>query len=90
MVIDEMHRQHFPAVGKHFPGHGGVASDSHQALPVDQRDWTTLWRQDLRPFVALIPSAGRDHAGAYCFFRHGSSASQFFAILVTRGLAAST
>ena len=53
LVIDELHRQHFPAVGKHFPGHGGVAADSHQALPVDPRDWSTLWHTDLQPFTAL-------------------------------------
>lgn len=52
-IIEEFHRQHFPATGKHFPGHGAVAADSHTTLPVDHRDWTTLWRQDLRPFVAL-------------------------------------
>jgi beta-N-acetylhexosaminidase len=54
LVINELHRHHFPAVGKHFPGHGGVAPDTHQDLPVDPRDWLTLWRQDLRPFTALI------------------------------------
>lgn len=53
-VIQEMHRQHFPAVGKHFPGHGGVVLDSHKDLPVDHRNWAELWAQDLRPFVALI------------------------------------
>ncbi len=54
LVIDELHRHHFPAVGKHFPGHGAVVADSHHDLPVDPRDWLTLWRQDLRPFTALI------------------------------------
>jgi beta-N-acetylhexosaminidase len=54
-LIEELQRQHFPAVGKHFPGHGGVAPDSHQILPVDSRDWATLWRQDLRPFIQLLP-----------------------------------
>ena len=54
VVIQEMHRRHFPAVGKHFPGHGAVSIDSHQSLPVDARDWSLLWRQDLQPFVALI------------------------------------
>jgi beta-N-acetylhexosaminidase len=52
-IIDEMQRQHFPAVGKHFPGHGAVIADSHQQLPVDHRHWVQLWEQDLRPFVTL-------------------------------------
>ena len=42
------------SVGKHFPGHGGVAVDSHLALPRDERDFDTLWREDIAPFQALI------------------------------------
>lgn len=42
------------SVGKHFPGHGGVAADSHHALPVDQRTFEVLSAQDLRPFARLI------------------------------------
>jgi len=42
------------SVGKHFPGHGGVAADSHLALPVDDRFFETLMEQDLRPFARLI------------------------------------
>jgi beta-N-acetylhexosaminidase len=52
-VIAELQRHHFPAVGKHFPGHGAVGADSHLSLPVDSRDWQTLWRQDLKPFLTL-------------------------------------
>ncbi|BBL71239.1 beta-N-acetylhexosaminidase [Methylogaea oryzae] len=44
-----------PAVGKHFPGHGGVAADSHLALPVDDRPWDVLWSRDLLPYRRLIP-----------------------------------
>lgn len=54
LIIDELHRQDFPAVGKHFPGHGAVAADSHHDLPRDPRLWSQLWNQDLRPFVTLI------------------------------------
>jgi beta-N-acetylhexosaminidase len=53
-TIEELHRQRFPAIGKHFPGHGAVSADSHQALPEDIRQWSQLWRQDLQPFVSLI------------------------------------
>jgi len=42
------------AVGKHFPGHGGVAEDSHMALPVDHRDLETLLREDIVPFEKMI------------------------------------
>jgi beta-N-acetylhexosaminidase len=42
------------AVGKHFPGHGGVAEDSHLALPVDHRDLDTLLKEDIVPFAKMI------------------------------------
>ena len=42
------------AVGKHFPGHGGVAEDSHLASPVDHRDLDTLLREDIVPFAKMI------------------------------------
>jgi beta-N-acetylhexosaminidase len=42
------------ACGKHFPGHGYISTDSHQALPVDERDYVDLELADLRPFQALI------------------------------------
>lgn len=43
------------SVGKHFPGHGGVAADSHLALPLDGRSWDELWEADLLPYRQLIP-----------------------------------
>ncbi len=43
-----------PAIGKHFPGHGGVSTDSHQACPSDDRTWRDLAARDLVPFQRLI------------------------------------
>ena len=43
-------------VGKHFPGHGGVAVDSHHALPVDRRSYEDLLLSDLVPFERLAAS----------------------------------
>lgn len=42
------------ATGKHFPGHGAVALDSHLTLPVDNRDLQTLREKDIQPFKQLI------------------------------------
>ncbi len=36
--------------GKHFPGHGHVAADSHVAIPVDDRDLETILADDARPY----------------------------------------
>lgn len=42
------------ACGKHFPGHGHIAADSHVAIPVDERDYADIALTDLLPFKALI------------------------------------
>ena len=46
------------ATGKHFPGHGGCALDSHIEKPRDDRDFETLWNHDLVPFRALHQDLG--------------------------------
>lgn len=40
------------AVGKHFPGHGGVADDTHHNLPQDKRDVSKIFA-DAEPFIQL-------------------------------------
>lgn len=42
------------AVGKHFPGHGYVAADSHTDIPVDDRGYAELEVADLVPFEHMI------------------------------------
>ncbi|GFO71430.1 beta-N-acetylhexosaminidase [Bathymodiolus japonicus methanotrophic gill symbiont] len=42
------------ATGKHFPGHGAVALDSHLTLPIDKRDLDTINSKDILPFKQLI------------------------------------
>ncbi len=43
-----------PSVGKHFPGHGCVEADSHHELPIDKREFSDIWGNDLIPFQHLI------------------------------------
>ena len=49
-----MHHAGMAATGKHFPGHGGCAADSHLALPVDERELADLLLEDIVPFERMI------------------------------------
>ena len=49
-----MHRAGMAATGKHFPGHGNVAADSHTALPVDERELVDIMAEDVLPFERMI------------------------------------
>lgn len=49
-----LNRAGMAATGKHFPGHGAVAADSHLELPVDRRPIAEIERTELAPFAPLI------------------------------------
>ncbi len=49
-----MNKAGMAATGKHFPGHGAVALDSHLTLPVDNRDLSAIREKDFQPFKQLI------------------------------------
>ncbi len=52
--VSGMHHAGMVAVGKHFPGHGGVAADSHVETPVDVRKFNDVWQGDLVPYRSLV------------------------------------
>lgn len=51
--------------GKHFPGLGGGALDSHHVTPKITRTWDQIWREDIEPYRALssrLPIVMVNHA----------------------------
>jgi len=51
-LIEGLRQAGMAACGKHFPGHGHVAADSHIDVPVDQRSLTEL-EEDMQPYRSL-------------------------------------
>jgi beta-N-acetylhexosaminidase len=51
-LIEGMHAAGMACCGKHFPGHGWVAADSHLAIPVDERSLAEM-APDLEPYRRL-------------------------------------
>lgn len=50
-----MHDAGMKTTGKHYPGHGSVAADSHTHEVVDARTLAALEADDLVPFMQLAP-----------------------------------
>lgn len=53
-LMQGLKRGGMSAVGKHFPGHGYVAADSHVAIPVDERHFDDIAQRDMQTFKKLI------------------------------------
>jgi beta-N-acetylhexosaminidase len=52
--IEGMNKAGMPAVGKHFPGHGAITSDSHISMPASSATLNELKAKELIPFIELI------------------------------------
>ena len=83
-----MKRAGMAATGKHFPGHGGVAADSHRRLPEDERPYEQLFDQDILPFAHLIDRGLDAVMPAHVVYRQvdyrPASYSQFWLVEVLR------
>lgn len=77
------------ATGKHFPGHGGVETDSHHAVAVDRRSLAELERDDLVTFERLIASGLAGVMPAHVIYpsidAHPAGFSSFWLQEVLRG-----
>ncbi|MGD8999849.1 MAG: beta-N-acetylhexosaminidase, partial [Granulosicoccaceae bacterium] len=49
-----MHDAGMSAVGKHFPGHGAIAADSHEVIAVDERPYADIRADDLLAFERMM------------------------------------
>lgn len=52
-LIDGLREAGMGSIGKHYPGHGFVAADSHVAVPVDNRPFAEIMDSDLLPYRRL-------------------------------------
>jgi beta-N-acetylhexosaminidase len=57
-LLDGLDEAGMSGVGKHFPGHGAVAEDSHTELPIDPRPFAQIEAEDLAAFLPLLPRLG--------------------------------
>jgi beta-N-acetylhexosaminidase len=54
VIIEELQRAGIAACGKHFPGHGDTATDSHFELPIVEHSPDRLRAVELVPFRAAV------------------------------------
>lgn len=53
-AINGMNKAGMQAIGKHYPGHGGVIHDTHHDLAKDERQFDDILSADMYPYQKLI------------------------------------
>ena len=56
VFLEGLERHQVRACGKHFPGFAGAPSSTPNDLPLVSKSMAELWREDLVPYRALLPS----------------------------------
>jgi len=70
------------ATGKHFPGHGSIAADSHIAMPIDERIYADMEQDDIFPFQYMVSAGIHALMIAHVIYpkidRHAAGFSEFW------------
>lgn len=69
-VVEGLASGGMAAVGKHFPGHGFAAADSHVAVPTDDRPLRDLLRKDVAPYGPVIKAGLAAVMPAHVIYPH--------------------
>lgn len=68
VFVQGMREAGMAATGKHFPGHGSVSIDSHIGMPVDERSFSEIEKNDMIPFAGLIKAGISAMMAAHIIF----------------------
>jgi len=89
--INAFHAHDILVVGKHFPGHGLVAGDTHTDRVFDDRSFESIWQRDLYPYRVLnneldaIMTSHVVYTHATCDANNPATTSKFWLHDILRG-----
>lgn len=85
-LVAGMREAGMSATGKHFPGHGAVAADSHIEIPVDKRSLSEVMRADGQVFDLLIQDEIEALMPAHVIYPEVDSAPAGFSPIWMQGI----